>query len=272
MGTAHATPAILVLIFITSAAILYNIFRAKAGRELFVRRIPGLSAVDEAVGRATEMGRPMVFSPGLYNIQAMNTLAAISVLQYIARFAARFGTRLIVSVSDPTVYPVAEEVVKEAYESEGKKDSFRSEDVIYLAGGQFAWAFATMALMVREQAGACFYFGESQAESLMLAETGYGVGSIQIAATDALYQMPFYIAACDYCIFADEYYAASAYLSREPIMTGSLVGQDWSKIAFALLILVGVIFTSVEYITAGTIPEKLRFVELLERTWNGPGG
>jgi hypothetical protein len=262
-GGGHATWSILVLIIFTSAAILLNILRAKSGRDLFIRRIPGLAAVDEAVGRATEMGRPILFSPGLYGIQAMNTLAAISVLQYIARFAARFGTRLLVTVADPTTYPVADEVVKEAYESEGKGEGFRAEDVMYLAGGQFAWAFATMALMVREQAGACFYFGESQAESLMLAETGYGIEAIQVAATDALYQMPFYIAACDYCIFADEYYAASAYLSREPIMTGSLIGQDWSKIIIALLILVGVIFTTVEYATG--VPNPLRFVRWLER-------
>jgi hypothetical protein len=261
-NSGHATLPITILIAICSAAILYNILRAKSGRDLFIRKIPGLAAVDEAVGRATEMGRPILFTPGLYSLQAMNTLAAISVLQYIARRVAKFGARLIVSVADPTVFPVAQEVVKEAYESEGMKESYRPADTLYLAGGQFAWAYATMALIIRENVGATFYFGESQAESLMLSETGHTVGALQVAATDALYQMPFYIAACDYCIFADEYYAASAYLSREPIMTGSLIGQDWAKIAISLVILVGVLY--VTYATALGFQRTDWFVRMLE--------
>jgi hypothetical protein len=43
-------------------------------------------------------------------------------------------------------------------------------------------------------------------------------------------QIPFFLAACDYTIIGDEYYAASAYLSREPTLLGSLVGQDYGKI------------------------------------------
>jgi hypothetical protein len=263
IGSEHATITIACIIFITTGAILFNIFRASRGKELFIRRIPGISAVDEAIGRSTEMGRPILFSPGLYPVQYMNTLAALSVLQYIARFAAKFGTRLLVSVCDPTTYPVAEEIVHEAYEAEGKIEDFRAEDVRFLAGGQFAWAMATMGLMLRENAGSCFYFGESQAESLMLAETGYLAGALQVAATDALYQMPFYIAACDYCIFGEEYYAVTAYLSREPVMTGSLIGQDISKLVIAAIILAGVIYT-----TVATIFPRLDsgwFVRLLQR-------
>ncbi|MCY4057910.1 MAG: fibronectin type III domain-containing protein, partial [Gammaproteobacteria bacterium] len=41
---------------------------ATRGRKLFVRKIAGLEAVDEAVGRATEMGRPVVFVPGIMDM------------------------------------------------------------------------------------------------------------------------------------------------------------------------------------------------------------
>ena len=38
------------------------------GIPLKLRKIAGLEAVDEAVGRATEMGRPIMFVPGILDM------------------------------------------------------------------------------------------------------------------------------------------------------------------------------------------------------------
>ena len=83
--------------------------------------------------------------------------------------------------------------------------------------------------------------GMFYAESLILAETGASTGAIQIAGTDAPAQIPFFIAACDYCIMGEELYAASAYMSREPLLLGGLKGQDWAKFIIGTMIVVGVI-------------------------------
>jgi len=40
--------------------------------------------------------------------------------------------------------------------------------------------------------------------------------------------------ACDYTLIGEELYAASAYLSREPKLLGSLRGQDCGKVIFML--------------------------------------
>ncbi len=78
--------------------------------------------------------------------------------------------------------------------------------------------------MVREKPAAIFLLGYYYAEALMLAETGFSVGAIQIAGTDAQAQLPFFITTCDYTLIGEELYAASAYLSREPMLLGSLKG------------------------------------------------
>ena len=88
-------------------------------------------------------------------------------------------------------------------------------------------------------------FGSFQAEALILSETGYNVGAMQVAGTPGVIQVPFFIASCDYTIFGDEFYAASAYLSREPTLLGSLVGQDYAKSLLMLLIVAGIITASV---------------------------
>jgi hypothetical protein len=67
------------------------------------------------------------------------------------------------------------------------------------------------------------------------------VGAVQIAGTPSTLQLPFFVAACDYTLIGEEYYAASAYISREPIIVGSIKGQDLGKIILLLLSLSGVI-------------------------------
>jgi len=95
--------------------------------------------------------------------------------------------------------------------------------------------------MIREKPATVFFLGAFYAESLILAETGHSVGAIQIAGTAMPAQLPFFVAACDYTLIGEELFAASAYLSKEPLLMGSLKGQDWGKVIFMFFIGAGVI-------------------------------
>jgi hypothetical protein len=81
----------------------------------------------------------------------------------------------------------------------------------------------------------------------MLAETGSTTGSIQISGTDEVAQIPFFVVACDYTLIGEELYAASAYLGREPILLGSLKGQDWAKGLLIVCMLAGIIAVSANW-------------------------
>jgi hypothetical protein len=54
-------------------------------------------------------------------------------------------------------------------------------------------------------------------------------------------QIPFFVAATDYTLIGEELYAASAYLSQEPVLLGPLKAQDWAKIAILAFILIAVV-------------------------------
>ena len=174
----------------------------------------------------------------------------------------RFATRAIVPVFEPQMMPVTEEAVREAYTQEGRPDQFNSDDVRFLTNRQFAYAAAVSGIIQREKAGACFFFGYYFAEALIMAETGQQVGAIQIAGTPATTQIPFFIAACDYVIIGDEFYAASAYLSREPTQLGSIVGQDIAKALILALILAGSLIVSIAAAMHSSI--GLEFVQLFK--------
>ncbi|MEO0022627.1 MAG: DUF6754 domain-containing protein, partial [candidate division WOR-3 bacterium] len=230
---------ILVAMLIFFALVIYFIEHAKAGRYLFVRRIAGLDAVEEAVGRATEMGKPIVYVPGLGSVADIATIASLNILGEVAKKTAQYDSALLVPNRDPIVYTVAREVVKEAYTKAGRPDAFKPDNIFFVTSEQFAYAAAVDGLMVREKPATNFFLGTFWAESLILAETGATTGAIQIAGTDSVFQLPFFITACDYTLIGEELYAASAYLSREPLLLGSLKGQDYGKLLIIVIVFLG---------------------------------
>lgn len=222
-----------------SVAVVAMIQKARRGMELYVRPIAGIGAVDEAIGRATEMGKPILFVPGIGDASEVATIAAFTVLGRVAKRTAEYGTRLLVPTSYATVMIIAQEVVKAACANAGRPEAYQERDVFFVTSEQFPFTAAVNGLMVRERPATNFYLGKFYAESLILAETGFQAGSIQIAGTDELTQIPFFVAACDYTLMGEELYAASAYLSRDPLQLGTLKAQDLAKVVLVGLVVVG---------------------------------
>ena len=230
---------VLVSTIIFTALLILFLSQARRGKKLFVRRISGLSAVEDAVGRATEMGKPIFYIPGLAPISFTGTIASMNILSEIAKRTARYETPIKVANRDPVVYTITKEVVKESFTSVGRPDLFKEDYVVYLTQDQFGFAAAVDGLMMREKPSTNFFIGYFWAESLLLAEIGAATGAIQIAGTDAVHQLPFFITACDYCLIGEELYAASAYLARDPILLSALKAQDYGKAIITALLLFG---------------------------------
>ncbi|UCD17832.1 MAG: hypothetical protein JSV44_02705 [Candidatus Zixiibacteriota bacterium] len=231
--------SVLIFMLVFSGAVLLYTRWARQGKILFVRKIPGIDAVEEAVGRATEMGKPVLFIPGISDIDDIETIAGLAILGRVARITARYDTPLRVPVRYPMILAAGQEVVEQAYIEAGRHDVYDRDTVRYVAGEQFAFTATVNGMMMRDKPAANIYMGAFFAESLLLAETGNAAGSIQIAGTARPEQLPFFIAACDYTLMGEELYAASSYLSREPLLLGGLKGQDFVKIILIAVILAG---------------------------------
>lgn len=233
----------LIIMLTFSGLVLYSIAHARRNPNIFLRKISGLDAVDEALGRATEMGKPVLFVHGLTSMGSISTIAAVNILGRIARKIAEYDAMLKVVNNDPIVMSVSQEVVKESYLEAGRPDAYNEDNIFLVASEQFPYVAAVSGIMTREKPATNFFIGYFYAEALLLAETGAETGAIQIAGTDAFTQLPFFITSCDYTLMGEELYAASAYLSREPLLLGSLRAQDIGKamlIAFFILAEFGV--------------------------------
>ncbi len=253
--------------------IVYYIRRAKKGLQIPIRHMPGVNAIDEAIGRSVELGRPISFTTGLTNVSPL-FYACLGVLRHVARKAATFGSRLIIPISDPEVLAITDATAQNAYRDARKTAQYDPTALRFLSTDQLAFASGYMGLMHREKPGCAFLFGSFAGESLILAESGQQVGAIQVAATVSPEQIPFFISTCDYTLIGEELYAVGAYLSRDPVQTGSLRGQDIGKGIFLAIILFGVIQATLASMTltkntsldsSSTAP--LPIVQWLETPW-----
>ena len=236
-NTERANTLIVVAVFFGS--VLAYINRVKRGKSLFVRQIAGLSAADEAIGRATEMGRPVLYIPGIMDVDNIQTIASMVILTDISRRTATYDVPIIVPLNQPFVVPLAEESVKEGALRAGRPDSYVADNIRYLSSEQFAFTAGVAGIMNREKPAANFFLGAFFAESLIISEVGFATGAIQIAGTANVHQLPFFVAACDYTLIGEEFYAASAYLSKDPQLLGTLKGSDLIKATLMVVITIG---------------------------------
>lgn len=237
-------PVFYFVFFFTVLTVFY-VRRARThGESLYVRPLAGIDAVDEAIGRATEMGKPILYVLGLGTASDIATIASFTVLGRVARKVAEYQTELIVPCYDPIVFTIAQETVRTGYLDAGRPDYYQEDHVYFVTQAQFAYVAAVNGTMLRERPATNIYLGKFFAESLILAETGAVAGSIQIAGTDEIAQLPFFVVACDYTLIGEELYAASAYLGKEPLLLGALKAQDYAKAAVIVIAIIGFIMAS----------------------------
>jgi hypothetical protein len=130
-------------------------------------------------------------------------------------------------------------MVKSGYLHAGRPEAHEPGSVRFVSPEQFAYTAAVGGIMLRDRPAAHIYMGAFYAESLLLAETGFSTGAIQVAGTANVAQLPFFVVACDYTLIGEELYAASAYLSKEPRLVGALKGADSMKLAIIAALIVG---------------------------------
>jgi len=235
----------LVGVLICIAALLIVMAIYAGGREFYIRPIRGLEAVDEAVGRATEMGRSVLFTPGWGgDIQRPTTIAALNILQHVAAKTADYKCDLYFPTHDPVIMTAAEEVIREAYIEQGAADSYNADNVFYTTSSQLGYAAAVDGVITRYEPAAIFLLGTFEGEALILAETGNSIGAMQVAGTDSTIQLSFFMVACDYTLIGEELFAASGYLTHDHKILSSVKMQDFIKILIIAALLVGAVLAT----------------------------
>ncbi|HXK50077.1 MAG TPA: hypothetical protein PKW56_06390 [Clostridiales bacterium] len=237
---------ILIASFFFFALFLYVFTTVKKKKDsIFIRRIPGLDAIDDAVGRATEMGKPIIYDSGLGAFSSPQTIASMLILRSVAKKVAEFKAEIIYPAYDPVVLQIAEEMIASGFLDAGYPEDHKKDNCFFMVSDQFAFAAGLSGLIARKKPATALHFGYYAAESLLISEAGFAAGAIQVAGTTEATQLPFFITSCDYTLIGEELYAAAAYLSRDPQVLSNLKLSDYGKVIFGILFLLGTIFLSI---------------------------
>ena len=225
-------------------------------------RVPGLEQIKEGVGRAEELGRPILFSTGagsggLSSDSAPHHIAGLNIMSYVAGLAAKTQTEFVFHSAHPELIPMARDLIQQAAIAQGVPEWYNEDRVVFYGRGGFrASAIRSMEEM---RPATIYWVGIFWATALILSETGNYLGAMQIAGQPDRFNLPFQIAACDYVMMAEEMYVTGAYASGNPALIGSVVGLEFSKLLFIGFIILGVLLRTVgitwwnEIFTAGGI-------------------
>jgi hypothetical protein len=220
----------LIGIAIAVLALWLAAFLVRRGKKLQLRSLPALDAVGDALGRATELGTPVLYSTGWGgDMGRPTTMASMAILSDVARRAAEYNCRLLFPSHDPLIVSVAQETVAQAATAAGRPEWYRADDLTFVSQSQLGYAAAVDGMLARERPGAVFLLGSFEGEALILAETAHQTGAVTIAGTDSTIQLSFFLVACDYTLIGEELFAASSIMAQDPVAASAVWSQDWLK-------------------------------------------
>ena len=214
----------------------------------FIRRVAAIDAIDDAVGRSTEMGRPVLVSYGIGDF-SYSLIAALSILGHVSRICADTDTRLIVPTGGGHTSYLARElavdIVRTQYVLAGKPEMFKEDDMPFLSGEQYSYTAGYVGILVREHPGSVIMTGSHASEAMNIAETANLVGAITITSGTYVSNMAALACASDYIMLMDEQPAAGAYLSKDREQLATIRVQDIYKVLAMTLVVVGLILLNV---------------------------
>jgi hypothetical protein len=212
-----------------------------------LRAVPGYAALQEYLGRSAESGQTAHVSMGTGGVGTTVTaesLAGLTVLEHVAEHSEATGLKVIATVSDPSLFPAALDVMREAYEVRGYPLAFDPASVRFISPNKAAYAAGVMEILGHADVGCNLMVGSFEDEFLLMSEAGARSGVRQVGGTTSPLILPFVYASVDHTVLGEEIFAAGAYLRQRASHLASLATQDWLRTGIILAIVIGVILRS----------------------------
>ena len=234
----------LLVLCISVITFVIAIWVARARR---LRRIPGIVSLRSLLSQAVEASSRVHLALGSGRIgggSTVETTAALSVLEYLAKQSVLCDTPVTVSVGDPTTLAAAEGILL-GYEQQREDAAKQSTSTLhFVAPEPLAYASGAAVINESEQPALTVALGTYGPEYLLIGESGARQNVAQVAGTTNLEALAMMHMSADATLIGEEIFVAGAFLDR-PQYLGSSLTEDVLRVVTALLILVGVLLVSV---------------------------
>lgn len=219
--------------------------RVRKGKRYIFRRIAAFDALRGLFGTAAEEGKTVHLALGDTGIADAHTAvvsSGLAVLRYLAEQGASLGTAPTVTVADPTLMIVAQDILQRAYQRKGMAAYYSPTDVHMVAPDPTAYAIGAQDRINDEGVAANVMVGHFGEEYLLMGEASAQRDIAQMVGTDDLNAHPFVMSTTDRALMGEEVFAAGAYLTERPEHIASLKVQDLLRglIVLAIVVVVAI--------------------------------
>jgi len=210
-----------------------------------LRPIQAFTALRGVMARAIETGRAVHVSLGVGGITSdvtADSLAGLSALEYLADQSAATGLAPIVTMADPTLLPLAQDVIRRPHGADREEAAKAVRHVRWIAPEPAAYAAGVMDILGGEGVDANVMIGSFGDEYLLMGEAASRRKITHIGGASDPNVLPFVFASADQALMGEDMYAAGAYLSRKAWHIGSLLAQDFMRwgIVAVMVVLVAI--------------------------------
>jgi hypothetical protein len=229
----------LILIFLV--ILLLTLLVSQRRRPPALRSLAAFDALPSQIGRAAESGQMLHLSLGTGGAGGSDTvssLAGLSALAYLAEQGVATDTPPLVTVSDPTLLPLAQNVLRQAYAHRGRSHDFRWTQVRLVSPSPMAYALGTMDILTHEPILANVMLGAFGPEVGLISRAAVEANLAQISGSDDPQALAILYASTDRVVVGEELYATSAYLNRTKAKLVSLAAQDVVRIFLILFVII----------------------------------
>jgi hypothetical protein len=238
-------------------AFLYFVWRARLDVPQPLRPIAAYDALKNLLAHAAEAGQPVHISIGTAGVgqaSTPDTMAGLYALEFLADRAAVSSIPPIVTVSDPTALPLAQDQLRRAYQRQGYPEEYDPRQVRFIApsvnNNAVAYSAGVMDLLAHERVMANVMIGAFDDyqtagafgdEFLLMSQTGAHKDLIQVGGTSNPRVLPFVYATISHPLLGEEIYAAGAYLNSRRSHIGSLLAQDTVRGALVIISILAIL-------------------------------
>lgn len=223
-------------------AFYYYVDQVRKGKELHLRRLPAIDAIDEMIGRCIETSRPVMFSSGsggsLSSSVGPQLIAGARFCSYVSDKCAELDARLVVGECHADLLPMILSVVEEGYMKWGKEVPVGT--VEYIPSG-YSYTMTYAAMLERLRPAANIMVGPFYHPAVLFAQIGAEVGAMQVAGTARSGQIAYFAAVVDYPLIIEDIFAGAAYISGIPEQLGTIYAEDPFKIIAIILVFLALI-------------------------------
>ncbi len=238
----NPTTLALLATLIAAGSLAYYIFRQRR-HILDVRHYPLFSVLSEEVGRSAEGGTLLHVALGRGDITGQDALTSITAflgLGDLLSMAAVYDSPPIITTGNPTLYLLADDMMRRAYARIGNVKRYRPTLVQYVATSPITYAAVSAAHLHKAEGGSNIVMGVFDQEVSLLLDAGerHGVASLGGAVSPQGVAAMYPVLSNEDLVIGEDFFSGSAARAGGMVYRASLWTQDllrWMVIAAMVL-------------------------------------